>query len=113
MFNNAKSLAFSSSVLLRAAAIICAILFQWPGGVSVPAPSGPEQRDLSLVLGARRADSCAEFFHLLVIRRVLLAIERGRARWTKLCVATHCKRYKESPLRQQIGKKCWRGRHPH
>src|SRR6266568_4032754 len=39
MFNKANSLAFSSSVLPCPAAIICAILFQWPGGVSVPAPS--------------------------------------------------------------------------
>src|SRR5438093_13787054 len=39
MFNKPNSLAFSSSVLPCAAPIICAILFQWPGGVSVPAPS--------------------------------------------------------------------------
>src|SRR4030095_426132 len=39
MFNKANSLAFSPSVLPCAAAMICAILFQWPGGVSVPAPS--------------------------------------------------------------------------
>ena len=39
MFKSANNLAFSSSVVPRAAAIICAMLFQWPGGVSVPAPS--------------------------------------------------------------------------
>ena len=38
MFKSANNLAFSSSVVPRAAAIICAMLFQWPGGVSVPAP---------------------------------------------------------------------------
>src|SRR5512132_735584 len=39
MFKRANNLAFSSSVLPCAAAIVCAILFQCPGGVSVPAPS--------------------------------------------------------------------------
>src|SRR5438034_1405684 len=38
-FNKANSRAFCSSVLPRTSAIICAILFQWPGGVSVPAAS--------------------------------------------------------------------------
>src|SRR4030095_11754134 len=39
IFNKAKSLAFSSSVLARSAAIVFVTLFQGPGGVSVPAPS--------------------------------------------------------------------------
>src|SRR5439155_23771768 len=51
MFNKANSLAFSSRVLPRPAAIICAILFQWPGGVSVLAPSAQNKAvwDLSFV----------------------------------------------------------------
>src|SRR4030095_11384197 len=39
MFNKANNLAFSSSRLPRASPRACAMLFQWPGGVSVPAPS--------------------------------------------------------------------------
>src|SRR6266480_7278525 len=74
---------------------------------------GPEQGDLSLLFCARRADSRAEFLDLVVIRRVLLTVEGGRARRTELRAAAHCKRRDESPLRQQIGKKCRRSRHPH
>src|SRR5438552_14899606 len=43
MFKRANNLAFSSSVLPCEAAIICAILLQWPGGVSVPAPPAQNQ----------------------------------------------------------------------
>src|SRR5882724_4667057 len=39
MFKRANNLAFSSSVLPCPAPIICAMLFQCPGGVSVPVPS--------------------------------------------------------------------------
>ena len=39
MFNKANNLAFSSSVLPFASAIICEMLFQCPGGVSVRTPS--------------------------------------------------------------------------
>src|SRR6185436_19255843 len=39
MFMSANNLAFSSIVVPCDAPIICAMLFQWPGGVSVPAPS--------------------------------------------------------------------------
>ena len=38
-FNSANSRAFWASVFPRAAATSCAMLFQWPGGVPVPAPS--------------------------------------------------------------------------
>ena len=75
MFNKANSLAFSSSVLpWSAPPIIRAILFQWPGGVSVPAPSA--QNKAISVCSAVRVDplSRAEFLDLVVIRRVLLAI---------------------------------------
>src|SRR5206468_9880739 len=73
---------------------------------------GPEQGDLCLLFGARGAKQRAEFLDLIVIRRVLLAIEGGRARWAELGAAGHCKRRHKSPLRQQIGKKCRRSRHP-
>src|SRR5438128_5436821 len=43
MFKRANKRAFSSSVLPRAAPISCAMLFQWPGGVSVPAPSAQKR----------------------------------------------------------------------
>ena len=39
MFRSANSRAFSSSVVPIAAATSCAMTFQWPGGVTVPAPS--------------------------------------------------------------------------
>jgi hypothetical protein len=39
MFRRANNLEFSSSVLPCASAIVCAMPFQWPGGVSGPAPS--------------------------------------------------------------------------
>src|SRR5438132_5218801 len=47
MFKSAKSRAFCSNVLCCAAPTICAMLFQWPGGVSVPAPSAQK---LAIVL---------------------------------------------------------------
>ena len=49
MFNKANNLAFSSSVLPCAAARTCAMLFQCPGGVSVPAPSA-QNRAISVCL---------------------------------------------------------------
>src|SRR5206468_1776044 len=55
----------------------------------------------------------AEFLNLVVVRCVSLAIERRRARWTKLRAAAHSKRYDESPLRQSIRKKRRRSRNPH
>src|ERR1051325_492860 len=39
MFKSANKRALSSKVLPRSAAMPCAMLFQWPGGVSVPPPS--------------------------------------------------------------------------
>src|SRR5437899_1747616 len=42
-FNNANKRAFSSRVLRAAALMSCAMLFQWPGGVSVPAPSAQKR----------------------------------------------------------------------
>jgi len=113
MFNKANNLAFSSSVLPCAAAIICAILFQWPGGVSVPAPSA--QNNAIWVWSCVRVEPTAapSSLYLVVVRRVLLAIEGGRARRTELRAAAHAKWHNKSPLGQQIGKKCRRSRHPH
>src|SRR5437879_5733615 len=42
-FNNANNRAFSSRVLPRTALMSWAMLFQWPGGVSVPAPSAQKR----------------------------------------------------------------------
>src|SRR6266496_4851321 len=58
MFNKANNLAFSSSVLPRAAEIVCAILFQWPGGVSVPAPSA-QNKALSVCSSVRGEPTAA------------------------------------------------------
>ena len=74
---------------------------------------GPEQGDLGLLFSARRTNKRAEFLDLVVICRVLLAIEGGGARRTELGAAAHSKRNDESPLRQQIGKKGRRSRHPY
>src|SRR5881394_3735816 len=57
MFKSANNLEFSSSVLPWAAAIVCAILFQCPGGVSVPAPSA--QNNAICVCSAVRVEPIA------------------------------------------------------
>src|SRR4029434_1091861 len=73
----------------------------------------PEQCDLGLLVCACRADCRTELFDLLVVISVLLAVERWRARRSKLRAAAHSKRHDESPLRQQIRKKQGRSWHPH
>src|SRR5207248_626908 len=74
---------------------------------------GPEQGDLCLLFRARRVNGGAESFNLVVIRRVLLAVKGWWPRRTELRATAHCKRQYESPLWQQIRKKCRRRRHPH
>src|SRR5215472_10532899 len=53
ILSSANSRALSSTEFPRAAAIVCAITFQWPGGVSVPAPSD-QNRAISVWSGVRR-----------------------------------------------------------
>src|SRR5262245_19770945 len=57
IFNKANNLAFCSNVLPCAAARICAMLFQCPGGVSVPAPSA--QNKAICVCSSVRVDPTA------------------------------------------------------
>src|SRR6266576_5515998 len=112
MFKSANNLTSSSSVTPRVAPIVCAMLFQWPGGVSVPEPSAQNKSYLGLIFCARRTDKSTELFDLLVVRSVLLAFESRRPGRTKLRWAAHSKRRDESPLRQQIRKKRRRRRNP-
>src|SRR5882724_6924277 len=78
-----------------------------------PGAVRPEQSDLGLVFCARGVDGRTELFDLLVIRCVLLAIERRWAGWTKLRAVVHREWPNKSPLRQQIGKERRRSRNPH
>src|SRR5262245_26271663 len=52
MFNNAKSRAFSCTDNPDVRAALCAIRFQWPGGVTVPGPSA-QKYAISVCSGVR------------------------------------------------------------
>ena len=80
MFKSANNLAFSSSVVPRAAADDLRNAVPVAGRRFGARAVSPEQSDLGLIFCARRTDSRAEFLNLLVVRSVLLAIERGRSR---------------------------------